>query len=263
MEEMAIYTRICGTVIDTFSTKVGEAEVAVLMPVHNEIDLIESVVSEFYETISRKMPVEIVLSEDGSVDGTKDVIKQLSKRIPLEAILSPARKGYAGGIKDGLNLVKAKYVLITDADGQHVAEDLWKLWDLREKYDIVSGWRVNRADVFHRRVMSKLFQLMAKMLFKLPRLRDVTSSFKLMRTDVARQISNECVYMKESFWTEFTIRAYGRGAKTCEVPVAHRKRNNGSTNVYKPYRMPKIILSQFKALIKLHGILEQNHLAEA
>jgi hypothetical protein len=103
---------------------------------------------------------------------------------------------------------------------------------------------------------------MAKMLFKLPRLRDVTSPFKLMRTDVARQIASECVYMRESFWTEFTIRAYCMGVKTCEVPVDHRKRSNGSTNVYKPHKMPKIILSQFKALIKLHGMLKQNYLAE-
>jgi hypothetical protein len=63
-----------GTVIDTFTTGIEEAEVAVLMPVHNEADIIESVVLGFYETVSRRMPVEIVLSEDGSVDGTKIII---------------------------------------------------------------------------------------------------------------------------------------------------------------------------------------------
>lgn len=257
-----MYIQTYGTVTGAIATVVERPEVAVLMPVHNEADAIESVVSEFYETISPRMPMEIILSEDGSVDGTKGVIIQLGKRIPLEAILSPARKGYAGGIKDGLKLVKAEYVLITDSDGQHAAEDFWKLWALREKYDIVSGWRVNRADSFYRRAMSKVFQLMAKMLLRLPRLRDVTAPYKLMRTDVARSIADECKFMKESFWTEFTIRAYSMGAKIYEVPVAHRERNNGSTNVYKPYKMPKIILSQFKGLIKLHGILDQNHPAE-
>jgi glycosyltransferase involved in cell wall biosynthesis len=208
-----------GTVIDTFTTGIEEAEVAVLMPVHNEADIIESVVSEFYETVSRRMPVEIVLSEDGSVDGTKDVIMQLSKRIPLEVMLSPKRKGYAGGIKDGLKLVKARYVLITDSDGQHVAEDLWKLWDLRDKYDIVSGCRAERSDAFHRRVMSKVFQWMTKMLFRLPRLSDITSPYKLMKTEVAKLVADEFKYMNESFWTEFTVRALKKGCNMIEIPV--------------------------------------------
>lgn len=258
-----MYESDLGIVTSTATIGIERPEVAVLMPVHNEADIIENVVLEFYETVGRKMPLEIVLSEDGSVDGTKDVIKQLSRKVPLEAVLSKARKGYAGGIKDGLKLVKAKYVLITDSDGQHTAEDFWRLWELRDKYDIVSGWRVDRADSFYRRAMSRAFQLMAKTFVKVPRLRDVTSPYKLMRTDMARSVADECEYMRESFWTEFTIRAYNMGAKIHEVPVVHKERNNGSTNVYKPYKMPKIVLSQFKGLIKLRGTLGQNHLAEA
>jgi glycosyltransferase involved in cell wall biosynthesis len=248
---------------NTVPYEIEKPEVAVLMPVHNEADIIEDVVVEFYENVGRRMPLEIVLSEDGSVDGTKDVIRKLSKRIPLQAVLSPARKGYAGGIKDGLKLVKAEYVLITDSDGQQTAADFWKLWYLRHKYDIVSGWRVERADSFYRRTVSRVFQLMAKAFVGLPRLRDVTAPYKLMRTDMAKSIADDCVYMRESFWTEFTIRACGMGATIGEIPVAHRKRNNGATNVYKPYKMPRIVFSQFRGLVKLHGILEQNHPAEA
>jgi glycosyltransferase involved in cell wall biosynthesis len=252
-----LYESELGVVTSTAAIGIERPEVAVLMPVHNEADIIENVVLEFYETVGRRIPVEIVLSEDGSVDGTKDVIMKLSKKVPLEAVLSPSRKGYAGGIKDGLKLVRAEYVLITDSDGQHTAEDFWRLWSLREKYDIVSGWRVERADSFYRRVISKTFQLMAKMFLNTPSLRDVTAPYKLMRTEVARSIAEECKYMRESFWTEFTIRACSMGASICEVPVAHRKRNNGATNVYKPYKMPKIVFSQFRALVKLRGIMEK------
>jgi dolichol-phosphate mannosyltransferase len=262
MGENSIQTEFSATT-NTVVYGVERPEVAVLMPVHNEADIIENVVVEFHENVGRKMPLEIVLSEDGSVDGTKEVIRQLSRRIPLQAVLSPARKGYAGGIKDGLKLVKAEYVLITDSDGQQTAEDFWKLWELRDKYDIVSGWRVERADSFYRRTMSKAFQLMTKAFVGLPSFRDVTAPYKLMRTDMARSIAEDCVYMRESFWTEFTIRACRIGARIHEVPVAHRKRNNGATNVYKPYKMPKIVLSQFRGLVKLHGVLEQNHPAEA
>jgi glycosyltransferase involved in cell wall biosynthesis len=242
--------------IDTFTSKVGSAEVAVLLPVHNEVHAIEKVILEFYNAIGSKIPLEIVLSEDGSIDGTKEVIKRLSKEVPLKALLSPMRKGYARGIIDGLNYVMSDYVLITDSDGQHDPQDFWKLWELRKEYDIVSGWRVKRADSLQRKVMSKTFQFMAKKLFGLPGFSDITAPFKLMRTEVAKEIASECKYMMESFWTEFTIRAYKKGFKIVEVPVTHRPRLDGTTRVYKPWKIPKIVTSQLHALLKLYNELK-------
>ena len=147
-------THMTERLVDTFTSGVVKAEIAVLMPIHNEAETIENSVIEFYDVVSPRMPLELVLSEDGSTDDTENVIEKLSEKIPLKAILSTSRKGYAGGIKDGLKLVKAKYVLITDSDGQHDPRDFWKIWNLRTKYDIVSGWRKKRADSLYRRVMS-------------------------------------------------------------------------------------------------------------
>ncbi len=239
-------------VIDTFTPKIGKAPVAVLMPVHNEAETIEGTVNAFYNVIGSKMSVEIVISEDGSGDNTREVVEKLGEKIPLKAMLCSYRKGYATGIKDGLKLVEAEYVLITDSDGQHDPNDFWKLWGLRENYDIVSGWREKRADAFHRKVMSKIFQVMVRRAFNLPRLMDITAPFKLMRTKVAREIADECQYMSESFWSEFVVRACTKGFSIIEVPVNHKNRaDNGSTRVYKPWKIPKIAYSQLTALFKL------------
>jgi dolichol-phosphate mannosyltransferase len=237
--------------IDTFTVNGEKAEVAVLMPVHNEADIIEKVAMEFYKTINCRMPVEIVLSEDGSTDGTREVIAHLAKRMPLKATLSPMRKGYARGIKDGLELVRAKYVLITDSDGQLGAMDFWKLWDLKAKFDIVSGWRINRADSTFRRFMSDVFQRMNRSLLALPEFRDVTSPYKLMKSEIAKLVADGFKYMNESFWTEFTIRAVERGYNITEIPVNHSIRTNGATRVYKSSKIPRIVLSQFSGLLKL------------
>jgi glycosyltransferase involved in cell wall biosynthesis len=242
--------------IDTFTSRIGSAEVAVLLPVYNEFDTIERVVLEIYDVIGSRMPLEIVISEDGSTDGTKDVIRRLSEIYPLKAILSPMRKGYARGIIDGLNFVESSYVLVTDSDGQHDPRDFWKLWELRREYDIVSGWRVKRADPLHRKIMSRTFQFMARKVFNLPDFKDITAPFKLMRAEVAKEIAGECKYMRESFWTEFTIRAYKKGYRIGEVPVTHRPRLDGTTRVYKPWKIPRIAITQLHALIKLRRELE-------
>ena len=68
--------------VDTFSSEVGEAEIAVLMPIHNEAETIENSVIEFYDVVSPRMPLELVLSEDGSTDDTENVIEKLSEKKP-------------------------------------------------------------------------------------------------------------------------------------------------------------------------------------
>jgi glycosyltransferase involved in cell wall biosynthesis len=240
------------TLIDTFTSGVGKAEIAVLMPIHNEAETIGESVTEFYNVISPKTPLELVLSEDGSTDNTKNVIEKLSETIPLKAILSTSRKGYAGGIKNGLKLVKANYVLITDSDGQQDPRDFWKLWNLRMKYDIVSGWRKKRADALYRKIMSKIFQWRIKSAFNLPNLMDITAPFKLMKTEVAIEIAEKCKYMSESFWNEFSVRAHVSGFSIGETIVAHRSRaDKSATRVYKPWKIPKIALAQLMALSKL------------
>ena len=240
-------------IIDTFTPAYRgfKPDVSVIMPVHNEVECIEKVVTEFYGELSRRLVTEIVCCEDGSTDGTKDVLRALTQKLPMKVILGAERKGYSKAIIDGLKLASAEYVLFVDSDGQHLPQDFWKLYEHRLTYDVVSGCRVGRSDPIHRRIMSSVFQRLARILFKLPRFRDVTGPYKLVRADVAKRVSEEYKYMVESFWTEFTIRAYKKGYRMLEVPVTHRSRIGGDTRVYKPTKIPKIVLRQLRDLLKL------------
>ena len=241
---------------------------SMVMPVHNEGESIERVVKEVYEKLAKKIPFEIILSEDGSKDNTKEVIQNLSKKIPLKATLSFKKKGYSGGIKAGLDLVTSPFVIVSDSDGQHDPNDFWKMMDRFEEegYDknvIISGERAKRADVFHRKLMSKTFQKISSIVFDLPIIKDITSAFKLMETKLAKEIGQECKYMEESFWTEFTIRACHRNVKIIEIPVRHVLRMSGETIVYKKSKIPKIAINQLKGMIKLKKELSKKTLLKA
>jgi putative flippase GtrA len=231
---------------------------AVLMPVHNEENAITDVVTEVYDKLVRNSTssFEIVLSEDGSEDNTKEVIVNLSRKIPLKATLSYNKKGYAGGIKEGLRLVAAPYVIISDSDGQLRPEDFWILKDRLDKIAnpnkvIISGRRKIRADDFHRRVISKTFQKINSIVFNLDSIKDITSPFKLMSTDLAKSIASESKYMNESFWTEFVVRACSKNIKIVEVKVQHSKRLKDETVVYKKSKIPRIVINQLFGLVKL------------
>lgn len=225
-------------------------EITLLFPVYNEDRNIQGVINEFYNELNGKIPFEIMVVEDGSTDKTKEVLVNLQNSIPLTVIFGETRRGYASAILEGLKHVNTEYVLISDSDGQYKAKDFWKLYDLREKYDIVSGWRVKRNDSVLRKMMSNTFQELSRRMFKLS-IHDVTSSYRLMRYDAAQAVVSDYRYMRESFWTEFTVLALKKGLTIAEVPITHRQRQRGSTNVYKLSKTPNIIYRQIVSLIRL------------
>lgn len=236
---------------------------SVVMPVHNEADSITNVVTDVYNKLgnSQDCSFEIILAEDGSRDNTKQVIIELSKKIPLKAVLSDERKGYAGGIKEGLKLLSSQFVLFTDSDGQHRPEDFWSLKKKLDELEtperaIISGNRMIRSDSFYRRVISKTFQKLNGIIFDLPHMKDITSPFKLMQSDLAKTLASECKYMSESFWTEFIVRAANKNISIIEVPVEHSDRAYGETVVYKKSKIPKIVSNQLQAVLKLNRELK-------
>lgn len=225
--------------------------VSLVLPVHNEADNIEAVVRGFYESIGRKIKLQIVVAEDGSTDGTKEILSRLSKEIPMTVLMNEERLGYTGGLKNGLQKAAGDYVLFCDSDGQHFPSDFFEMYKQSDGYDMVDGWRVNRADSAFRRAMSRTFQVFSRVFFGVKGLHDVTAPYRLVRRSIALQITGQVKYMRESFWTEFTIRALKKGAKIKEVPVRHRLRFSGETVVYKPTKLPKIVISQLKGMMKL------------
>jgi len=238
-------------VIDT--VKEGKYSLTVLLPVHNEADTISHTLEEIRQKILSKISSKLLIIEDGSTDNTKEVLRKLSKTFPMKLIMRRERLGYSRAVAFGLSIVDTKYVLFMDSDGQYYPEDFWVLWEVfnKENCDIVSGVRVKRADRLHRKIMSLTFQFLLKITFKLFHVRDITSSFRLMHAEAARSIASKCKYMRESFWSEFTVRALYAGISICEVPIRHRRRPKGETTVYKPWKIPKIAFSQLIGLLRL------------
>jgi len=225
--------------------------VSLILPVHNEVKNIRPVIQSFYNEINDRVSLQIIVAEDGSTDGTKQELQELSQSIPMVLLMDDNRLGYGGGLKKGLQKASGEYVLFCDSDGQHLPSDFWDLYNARDGFDMIDSWRQKRADTLFRRMMSTTFQFFGRLLFGLKNLRDITAPYRLVKKDLALKIAKQVQYMGESFWTEFTIRAIKNGAKIREIPVKHKLRMAGETVVYKPKKLPKIVYKQFKAMLKI------------
>jgi len=221
-----------------------------LLPVHNEADIVEKIILAFYNEIATKIPLNICVSEDGSTDGTKDVLLRLNEKIPLKLVFGKERKGYMKGVKDGLRKVDTDFVFFVDSDGQHVPRDFWKLYESRQKYDVIVGRKIKRSDPAHRIVISKMFHFLVQVMFRLP-VHDPDTAFRLINAKVIDKVLEETRFLEYSFWTEFTVRAYAEGFRLTEIPVIHKNRLNGSTRLYNSKKLLSIMIKQLIGLFKL------------
>lgn len=105
-----------------------EPKIALIMPVYNEADAIESTVRELYKKVISKMDnVDIWVFEDGSTDGTKEVLEKLKDEYSsLHAEMTKQKKGYSKAMREALLNIDANeygYIVAVDSDGQYEPDD--------------------------------------------------------------------------------------------------------------------------------------------
>jgi glycosyltransferase involved in cell wall biosynthesis len=225
-------------------------ELQVLLPIHNEARSIAATVREIYEHISPLARMEFVLCEDGSTDDTKQVLRKLAEEVPCKLLLSDSRKGYSRAVREGMAEVDAPFLLCLDSDGQCDPRDFAEFWKNRADADVLIGWRVQRADSVLRKAMSGAFLLAWKSLYRAP-IHDPSCPFMLTRNDVVQQISQKMGAMREGFWWEFSARVTRNGYSIREIPVHHRNRAAGVTQVYRIGKLPRIGYQHFVALFRI------------
>jgi dolichol-phosphate mannosyltransferase len=222
-------------------------DVEVLLPVHNEGESIEATIRGIYAELSKVARPGFIICEDGSRDNTKEVLRRLAAELPMRLNLSDARKGYSKAMREGMAMLETDYLLCLDSDGQCDPADFARFWQAREQGDIVLGWRVRRADTLLRRTFSGFFYLLYQAVFRVP-VHDPSCPFVLFPAAVAQKLAGELGDMKEGFWWEFVARAHRRGFTIVELPVNHRLRSAGVTQVYKWGKMPGIFFRHVGAL---------------
>jgi glycosyltransferase involved in cell wall biosynthesis len=222
------------------------------MPVYNEADTIENTITELSNVVAKTRNVDIWVFEDGSVDGTKEILRRLVNTVRhLYVESTEEKKGYPRAMKEAFLSIDPntyEYVMSMDSDGQYDPTDFFKIWDTMQQHspDIVMGRRITRAEPFYRKFLSSGLRFIEGLMFPLS-CKDVTSVLRLMHVTTAQDIAKEVKYSQYNFWLEFTARMALKGYNVIEIPVNYRERAGGS-KVYSVKKMPKVILSEFKAL---------------
>jgi dolichol-phosphate mannosyltransferase len=236
----------------------GRTTISVLLPVYNEARTVSGILKTYHEEICKRMSAKLIVAEDGSTDGTKEVLASLQNEIPIVLRSDLNRKGYAKAASDALKICSSDWIFFSDSDGQYSPADFWKLWKQRNDFDMIIGRKVHRSEGAYRIVLAKSFHKLVNGAFSL-NLHDADCGFRLIREQVIRSVIDKVRFLKYSFWAEFTIRASLEGFRICEVPINHGSRAHGDTQIYKPSKIAMIVLKQLEGLALLYADVRSDH----
>jgi glycosyltransferase involved in cell wall biosynthesis len=233
--------------------------VDIVLPVHNEAGSIAAVLREFHEVVAQTtgIPLRFVVSEDCSRDNTVAILQALAAELPILLLSSTERRGYSGGAIAGLRAATADVVSFIDSDGQCDPRDFARLHAALSEADLVIGWRRPRRDPFLRRVFSGAFGFVYRRLFPV-KVHDPSCPFIVVRRPALERIlAGRVGVLKQGFWWEFVARATALGVPLVEMPIAHRSRLAGQTQIYRPTKILSIGLEHVAALFTLRRELQR------
>ncbi len=209
----------------------GKVFLSITAPAYNERENIESMVT-YWESVFARDGVqgEIVIGEDGSTDGTKDILRQLQERFENLLVVDHAvNRGYGYALGSAIARTSGEYVLTIDSDGQFDAGEYTLLLDEMDKgHDVVTGYRRGKQDVLLRVLADRVLNLIIRALFRL-RLRDTNCALKLFKGDVARLLMIEARGYPTP--TELLVRAQTLGYRIGEAGITHYPRAGGQSKL--------------------------------
>jgi glycosyltransferase involved in cell wall biosynthesis len=216
--------------------------VTVIVNVFNEAETIEADLREIHARIISKLPgSELIVAEDGSEDGTKEILERLKTELKIIHSTSLERKGYAKAFRDAVMLAKNPYVFFSDTGGKHDFEDFWRLYEHCESNALVSGVRNGRQDQMYRRVMTWGYNFLIRQYFGVS-LYDADAGFRIYQTDVIRKLVNEPWLNRNLISSELALRVIYSGFNVKEVPICYRPRMSASRGL-PVAQIPKVVFS--------------------
>ena len=241
----------------------NSAEITLVLPTHNEELGIIQLLDEIKSFASNQAySLRVFVSEDGSTDKTRQVVEAFiratdSQTFRVELSAPAGRLGYSKGVLRGLEACTSEIICFIDSDGQCNPSEVNLLLERLNPGSIIIGVRTPRRDGLNRLLYSRLFRV-AFRLFGGPRLEDPSSPFILAyRKDLRQFLDQISPKLSFGFWWEFQLRANKNGMRIIEVPITHRARFIGETQVYKTHKLPKIIISHLFGLYLLRRELQK------
>ena len=200
-------------------------KLSVIIPIYNEVESIREIVKRVQNT---KLAWEIILVDDGSVDGTRDLLKEMHGKDKVHVILKEKNEGKGSAVTVGMQTAQGDVLIIQDADLEYDPRDYPTLLKPLEEgiADVVYGSRFlggpRRVAMYWHMVANYLLTFMTNILYNTI-LSDMETGYKVFRKHVVEGMT---IHAKRfDFEPEFTAKILKRKYRIFEVPISFNPRD--------------------------------------
>jgi glycosyltransferase involved in cell wall biosynthesis len=198
-------------------------KLSVVVPVYNEAESLPTLYEELVKALeSQPGGVEFVLVDDGSTDGSLELMRAMERDDPrMRVVALDGNFGQSAAFAAGFEAARGEFTATMDADLQNDPADIPRMLEFFDRADVVNGVRVRRSDGFSKRLSSKIANGFRNWMNE-ENVTDVGCSLRVMRTSFVRRVK---LYRGMHRFLPTLLRI--EGARLIEVPVAHRPRRYG------------------------------------
>lgn len=233
-------------------------DVSIVFPVYNEGDIVEAVLRDWNQhLIEMGLDYELIVINDGSLDGTGRTLDKLRREIPQLRIIHQLNTGHGQAIRRGYSMAKGQYVLQCDLNGRYEPEDFSRLWENRSHQKLVIGHRTHRLDSFSRRFFSSTLKTFTRLICGVD-FQDPNVPFRLIR----REQLEFFLKLLPQGWkstnlalTIFIAKEFPNQVVEVKIPFRKRELGKSTTTLYDLFNLGCEYLSElfaFKKILKGH-----------
>lgn len=228
-----------------------------LLICYNEVGTIESEILAWRDVLE-KLPSdfssEIVVVEDGSNDGTTELLYELDSRAMIKLLHEDKRSGYNNALLRGIEACDGDYIFFSDTGFKNDLNDFWAIFQRRTLADLIIGYKVLRQDQFHRKLLTKGLNRYLRFILR-PNfvLHDVDSGFRLFNIGMKNLIIASSFTFKNFAGCEMTLIAFKAKMRIMEVPIKYKGREGASRGIPNT----KIVSMTLRLIKDIHSLLRK------
>jgi len=230
-------------------------KLSVVLPCYNEEKVIRQTVESVFAWMQKShIDGEVVVTEDGSKDGSRAILDTLQRQYSnLRIVAHEKNMGYASSLRDGCDAATSENIAFMDSDGQFDPADLSTLLSYVRENTIIAGIRMKRADHFGRIINSRLFNQFACIVLGI-RVKDIDCGMKVFPSEVWKKV-RPTYATGALFNAELFYNAKRNHISNVQVPIHHYPRLHGKATGAKI----SIIVKTFLELFMLFFDVKRTH----
>lgn len=204
---------------------------SIVVPALNEEEIIQESIEEMIDEFSKKkISYEIIVVNNGSTDRTQEILEKLAKKRKTLKVLNLKEMGFGLALIEGFRIAKGDYIGYNCADGQVPPSEITRIYEFALKYnwDVAKADRLTKYKKVYRRLLSRVYNLIAKLLFFIP-VSDINGYPLIMKRKVYESMD---LKMKNfTIQIEIQHKAIKNNFKIKEIPIVYEERKAGKDKV--------------------------------